>query len=241
MTAYAASSEAADLLLPPLFSGLRLAAPEAVFAEALRRAGPDEAGLLVHAESDRALALAVVLAPEEPLRTARRAFLAGMAALAEAVGTHAPPEKAVRFGWPDSLHFNEARLGGGRLAWPEGCAEEAVPDWLVFGAMLIAGKADDGDPGLTPDSTSIADEGFEIASRDVILESFARYLMKFFAVWAEDGFEPVARRYLRYLGGDSATLSPEGDLRAAGGATEPLMPALRAPSWLDPLTGRPRL
>jgi hypothetical protein len=36
---------------------------------------------------------------------------------------------------------DRARLGGGRLAWPESCGEDAVPDWLVFSGMLIAAQS----------------------------------------------------------------------------------------------------
>ncbi len=156
----------ADLVLPPAFTGLLAASAVDVHDEACRLAQEGaEAGTLLLAESGGTLALAVVLAPDEPLGGARRALFAGMWALIEAIGGFGPPEIPVVVSWPDTLHFNEARLAGGRLGWPEGCTDETVPDWLVFSASLIASKRHAGDPGLTPDSTSLEEEGFRPTSR----------------------------------------------------------------------------
>ena len=57
----------------------------------------------------------VVLEPDEPLRTARRAFYAGMNALADALLVHAPPEKPIAIDWPDALRVDGGLVGGGRL------------------------------------------------------------------------------------------------------------------------------
>ncbi|HEX8416556.1 MAG TPA: biotin/lipoate--protein ligase family protein, partial [Methylobacterium sp.] len=178
--------------------------PDDAFAHACRIAGPDTTGTLVFVARDDVIDLAVVLAPEEPLSSARRAFFAGMVALAEAIGAQAPPQIPVVIAWPDTLMFNGARLGGGRLGWPKDCAEDAVPDWLVFAGMVIASKSGAGDPGLTPDSTSLEEEAFPADGRAEIVESFARNLMKAFEVWEQEGFDAVAGRYLRHVpaGGD---------------------------------------
>ena len=82
-----------------------------------------------------------------------------------------------------------------------------------------------------------------------ILESFARHLMVGFDLRAEAGFAPVADRYLARLTrdrvGDRRAIDPAGDLLVADpgrpGAPErrPLLPALAAPTWRDPATGRP--
>ncbi|MCJ2080927.1 biotin/lipoate--protein ligase family protein, partial [Methylobacterium sp. J-090] len=161
MTSLSATDPAA-LVLPPAFTGLRAPATDDAFthARALAEEGAgDAAGTLVVVEREDVLDLAVILAPGEPLASARRAFLLGMAALVDAVGTHGPPEMPITLVWPDELRFDGARLGGGRLDWPKDCAEEAVPDWLVFSAMVIVSKSHLGDPGLTPDSTALDEEG----------------------------------------------------------------------------------
>ena len=231
-----------SFVLPPLFTSVAASSPRAVFAQACALAGPEAVGTLVSADDGRDLAFAVVLAPAEPLRTARRAFLVCMNALADAIGALSPPEKAVRFDWPDVIRFDEAVLGGGRLAWPADCAEDAVPDWLVFGATLIVSKRHAGDPGLTPDSTSIEEEGFEVEDRRSFMTSSAQFLMKSFEIWAEDGFAPLADAYLSRLAGDTAPrgITETGDC-IAGDRILPLRSALEAIAWLDPATGSPRL
>ncbi|GJE69089.1 hypothetical protein CHKEEEPN_0612 [Methylorubrum podarium] len=240
----------APLVLPPAFTGLVTAGSPGAAGQACRLAetGEAEAGTLLMEERDDVIALAVVLAPTEPLATARRAFFVGMQALADAVGTFGPPEIPVTFLWPDTLSFNSARLGGGALHWPQGCGEGETPDWLVFSAMLIASKRDAGDPGLTPDSTSLEEEGFPKDLREALVESFARHLTKAFEIWSEDGAARSTGRYLARLAlppGVRATIEPNGDARLvhADGRSEslPLLPALAAPSWRDPSTGRVRL
>ena len=66
--------------------------------------------------------------------------------------------------------------------------------------------------------------------------------------WQEAGFAPIAKKYIAKLKPESGVhrdISENGDLdvRRAGKLVErrELMPALKAPSWLDPKTGGPRL
>ena len=236
----------AGLILPPGFSGLTVAGDAHAAACRLAGAGEAEAATLVLGSRVDLLDLAVVLAPDEPLRTARRAFFAGMAALADAVGIFGPPEIPVRIVWPGTLTFNGARLGGGRLGWPDRCAEEAVPDWLVFSATLIVSKAAAGDPGLTPESTALDEEGFPPDLHGPVAESFARHLTKAFEVWREDGFDRLAARYLGRLEDERRGLALDGDearlVRADGSAERvPLVTALLAPAWRDAGTGGVRL
>lgn len=249
MTAPSATAPAA-LVLPPAFTGLRVPATEDAFSRARGLAetdGGDAAGTLVLVEREDLLDLAVVLAPGEPLASARRAFLLGMVALVDAVGTYGPPEMPITLVWPDEMRFDGARLGGGRLAWPQACAEDAVPDWLVFSAMLIVSKAHAGDPGLTPDSTALDEEGFGPGIRLALVESVARNLMKAFATWAEDGFDAIGARYLAHLPaavGARAGIDANGDaLLDRGGTVErlPLAACLTEPAWRDPVTRAVRL
>ena len=240
----------ADLVLPPAFTGLLAEPASDVHAQACRLAREGaEAGTLLLGESGGTVSLAVLLAPDEPLAGARRALFAGMWALAEAIGGFGPPEIPVVVFWPDTLHFNQARLGGGRLGWPEGCGEGEVPDWLVFSASVIASKRHAGDPGLTPESTSLEEEGFPADLARPLAESFARFLTKAFEIWTEDGFQHLAGRYLDHLAlpphAREAQIVEDGGLRLtfAPGVTEdrPLLPALAQPAWRDPETGTVRL
>jgi hypothetical protein len=235
------------LMLPPAFTGVVARTPDDAFSHACRIAGPEAAGTLVWIRREDVIDFAVVLAPDEPLVSARRAFFAGMVALADAVGAHAPPEIPVLFDWPDTLTFNGARMGGGRLGWPKGCGEDSVPEWLVFSGMLIASKRGSGDPGLTPDSTSLEEEGFAEVAPSELIESFARNLMKAFEVWQEDGFDVIAERYLAHTPmkeGERGRIAETGDAAIVADGRErrlPLVPGLEAAAWRDPATGTPRL
>ena len=84
------------------------------------------AGTLVYVGRFDLAEFALVLEPEEPLRAARRAFYAGMAALADALAATAPPETAINIEWPDALYVNWGLVGGGRLAWPKRAREDEV-------------------------------------------------------------------------------------------------------------------
>ena len=110
---------APELTLPPPFTaGARCARwatpsrmPQAIAAEA-------GAGTLVHVGRFDLAEFAVVLEPDEPLRSARRAFYAGMAALADALTAHAPPETADqhRMAGRDSRQWRPGRRRAARLA-----------------------------------------------------------------------------------------------------------------------------
>ena len=249
MPARAVRSSTVDLDLPPPYSLVRLRERGDAFAEACRLGLTRGAGSFVHVGRFDVLEFAVVLEPEEPLAGARRAFFAGMVALADAVAAFAPAEKPIRFDWPDAMRLDGALVGGGRLGWPTDCAEDAVPDWLVFSAMLTASLRRFPDPGVFPDATSLEEE--QIEDGRAVIESFARHLMLAFDAWGEDGFDAVATAYLARLererAGDSVRLASNGDLlvrneaRPASVERRPLLPALEAPSWLDRDRCAPRL
>ena len=107
----------------PARGGRRLRACQSIAAE-------HGAGTLVYVGRFDLAEFAVVLEPDEPLRIARRAFYAGMAALADALIAHAQPETAITIDWPDSISVNHGLVGGGRLAWPNGTARtRRRPGW----------------------------------------------------------------------------------------------------------------
>src|SRR6266853_978218 len=87
--------------LPPPFHLVTLREVGDAFAHACAIAAKEGAGTLVHVGRFDLAEFAVVLEPDEPLRTARRAFYAGCVALADALIVHAPPEKTLDFVWPD--------------------------------------------------------------------------------------------------------------------------------------------
>jgi biotin-(acetyl-CoA carboxylase) ligase len=247
MPALAATSTTPTLTLPPAYTLVSLREHADAYAHACRIAGEAGAGTFVWVRRFDVLEFAVVLEPEEPLASARRAVFAGMAAMAEGLATYAPPEKPIAFAWPTTLQFDGARIGGGRLGWPGDCGEDGVPEWLVFSGMVLASTGTER-PGDHPDVTWLEEEGFDPAQNHAILESFARHLMLLFDSWTEAGFNAVADRYLARLprdGGEGRRgIDGNGDLLIhRSGVLErvALLPGLEAASRYDPSTRLPRL
>jgi biotin-(acetyl-CoA carboxylase) ligase len=248
MPARRGAAAPSELALPPPFSQIRLRELGDAFAHATSIAAERGAGTLVYVGRFDLAEFAVVLEPDEPLVHARRAFHACMAALTDALIVHAEPETHLVIGWPDSISVNGGLVGGGRLAWPEGCAENEVPDWLVFGAMIRTNAIVAVEAGLNPHVTSLAEEGFSEFTPDRLMESFARNLMVGLDAWQEQGFGAVARTYIERLPRESGlrrSIDDNGDLliqRVANSEVErmPILPQLKTPSWFDPETKVPR-
>jgi biotin-(acetyl-CoA carboxylase) ligase len=238
----------APLDLPPVYRLVTLREVGDAFAHAQTIAAEEGAGTLVYVGRFDLAEFAVVLEPDEPLRTARRAFYAGCAALADALSVFAPPEKPITFAWPDAVQVDRGLVGGVRLAWPKGADENAPADWLVFGAMIRTVAMGEEEAGLHPLTAALADEGFDDASSERLVESFARHLMANLDAWNEGGFAEIAKRYLPRLAAEKGVrrdIDENGDLlvRRTGSKEverRALVPALAVPSWLDPQTGGPR-
>ncbi|MDG3041265.1 biotin/lipoate--protein ligase family protein [Roseicyclus marinus] len=226
------------LHLPPPFTPHRTENRD-VLAAAVALAPSEGAGTLVLHQSAGLLAFAVVLEPEQKLVEAQLAFLLGMTALGDALAAHCPPDRPVRLNWPDEVLFDGARIGGGRFAIAPGTAEDAVPDWMVFAAELIADRHHIAEPGSYPDSTSLFEEGFDPA--EDIVSTFASYMMLYFDRWAHDGFAAVSNRFLmrvdppllrgvrRIEGDQMMEITPSG----GGRRLPPLREALAVQGWRD--------
>jgi hypothetical protein len=242
------SSDRPELDLPPAFRLVALRELGDAMAHARDIASEAGAGTLVWVRRFDVAEFAVVLEPGEPLKTARRAMYAGMAALAEALVVQAPPERPLDFDWPDAVRIDGALVGGGALAWPKNCREEDEPDWLVFSAIVRTAMMRAGEAGFRPLLGSLDELGFEGAEPAAIVGDFARHLMALFNDWRDVGFERVARRWLTRFprqAGRRAAIDDNGDLLVySGAATRPserrvLREALASASWRDPQTGMP--
>jgi hypothetical protein len=239
---------APGLDLPPPFRAVALGEVGGAFAHAMRIAADAGAGTLVHVGRFDLAEFAVVLEPDEPLRTARRTLYAGLSALGDALAVHAPPEMPISFIWPDAVRIGGGLVGGARLAWPARADEDAPPLWLVFGAVIRTVAMGGQESGLRPLSAALDEEGFDLDSNRLI-ETFARHLMVVIDAWQQDGFGEVARGYLSRVApekGVQRDIDDNGDLlvRRVGKKVverRPLMPALATPSWLDRATGEPLL
>jgi biotin-(acetyl-CoA carboxylase) ligase len=216
--------------LPPGFTVHAMRDGGDAFAQAcdVARAGADPA-TLVWGERAGLLDLAVVLAPDDAAALARRAVIAGMAALADALVVAAPPEKPIAIRWPATLLVAGAVAGGGRVALADAAAD-AVPDWLVFGATLRLAWQDGAEPGLTPDRTALAEEDFEDIAPAHLVGSFARHLLYNVDAWQARGFAAVAASYAKRLAPPGRVLD-SGDLHQG---KYPLAAALMRPDFFAP-------
>lgn len=239
-----------QLDLPPGYMLVPLREYGDAFVHGCGIAAEAGAGTLVWVRRYDLVEFAVVLEPDEPLKSARRAFFAGMNAIADAIAAHCPPERQVGFGWPDSIIFDGGLLGGGRLGWPEDCGEDEVPRWLVFGVILRAADMADIEESIAAGSVALLREGFEMVETEAIVGSFARHLMTAFDLWSERGFDPVARDYLARLSGGNAGerrgIDLNGDLLTKTGTNaQPmrsgLVDSLRKVAWYDPEYRAPKL
>jgi biotin-(acetyl-CoA carboxylase) ligase len=236
--------------LPPGYTLVALRELGDAFTRACEVAAEAGAGTLVWVRRYDLVEFAVVLEPDEPLKSARRAFFAGMNALADAIAAHCPPEREVTFDWPDAIRFDAGLLGGGRLGWPAECTEGDIPEWLVFGVILRAADMAHVPEVQAASGASLLSEGFEMVDTDAIIESFSRHLMTAFDRWKERGFEAIARDYLERLpkhkAGEIRGIDVNGDLlvgKPAGGATperSSLVDALRRAAWYDPQARGPK-
>ena len=254
---------APTLDLPPPFRLVTLREVGDAMAHATEIAAEEGAGTLVYVGRFDLAEFAVVLEPDEPLWTARRAIYAGSAALADALAVYAPPEKPINFDWPDAVRVDGGLVGGVRLEWPIGADENEPAPWLVFGAMIRTVALGEEEPGLRPLSAALEDEGFDGLGSGQLVESFARHLMSAIDSWHDKGFGEVAKNYLARLapptppspasgggmggggGGVRREIDENGDLLVHRMAVkEPvrhsLISALSRASWLDPETGGPR-
>jgi hypothetical protein len=243
------SAFAPVLDLPPLFTLVTLREGGDAFRHAVGIAAEAGAGTLVYVGRFDLAEFAVVLEPDEPLQTARRAFYVCMTALSDALIAYAPPEKLVTVDWPDAIRIDGGLVGGGRLAWPQATPEDETPPWLVFGAMIRTVSMTGEEPGVHPLASALEQEGFGDVGAAQVTESFARHLMAANHSWQSEGFDAVARAFLQRLPrepGVGRQIDDCGDLliRQAGDAISgrrSLPAALTVPSWLDPQSGGPRL
>ena len=247
-TARSQAHIASELVLPPPFCAVRLREVGDAFTHAISVAGELGAGTLVYVGRFDLAEFAVVLEPDETLISARRAFYAGMTALADALAAHAQPETSIVIDWPDSILINQGLVGGGRLAWPQDVSDNEVPPWLVFGGMIRTVSMTEAEPGLNPLVTALEEEGFTDLMSAHLVESFARHFMVAVDAWQESGFAAVAKSYLERMSRDPGLrrqIDGNGDLlvRRAGETDAmrlKLLPRLGQPEWFDPAARGPR-
>lgn len=234
---------------PPLVTPVRLREREDALEHARRHAADAGAGTLFHVGRFDQIEFALVLEPDAPLVAARRVIFAGMNALAETIAADSPPERDVSFTYPGGVHFDDGLVGGARLAWPEGCGEDEVPEWLVFAAMVRTGGFQELGFRLDPSGTTLEEAGFDSVDPEAFAARFCRHFMTEIDEWLEKGFTGLGQRYLSRLpksGTDGMRgIDRNGDLMVhpkGGGAEQrtAFLPALAEAFWFDPASGSVR-
>src|SRR5260370_10435156 len=86
-------------------------------------------------------------------------------------------------------------VGGARLGWPEEANEDEPPDWLIFGAMIRTVAMGDVEPGVSPLSSALYEEGFDDLDCGRLVESFSSHLMAAPDACQRHGFDEVAKAY----------------------------------------------
>ena len=224
------------LTLPPAYRLVRRGGGRRP-RRACRIAAEEGAGAFVWAGRPAVLDFAVVLEPDEPLVSRPPRGLRRHGGDRRCARRLRAAREAHHLRVPDDGPFDGAGSAAGASAWPEGCAEDAVPDRLVFSGMLLA------EPGAGPIPAPIrtrpgSRRRDSIRPSAGVVASFARHLMVAFDGWAEGGFKAVADAYLARL--------PRRRARAAAGSTKtgiscstakgglervPLLPGLLETAW----------
>ena len=120
--------------------------------------------------------------------------------------------------WPGTALVNGGECGSVRLAAPPGAAEDAVPDWLVVGMELRLAFPTGYEPGHAPDTTALAEEGFEGVGPADLTAAWARHLMAGLDEWQARGPQRVAERFLARLLDEAGTPELRRGIDPATGA-----------------------
>lgn len=178
------------LIFPPLMSGEASPAPGGAMAHAVRRARDGcDAGLVSYAIDAQTVQVALVFAPEVPLRQAMVMLPLCAVGVQNALGALAPPELAVHLEWQGGIRVNGARCG--QIEAVSATRDpDAVPDWLVVGWQIPLVPETE-DTGLTPDQTTLRCEGCGDLSPALLIEAWARHTLNWITRWEDGGAAPV--------------------------------------------------
>ena len=138
------------------------------------------------------LATTLLLMPQG-VQVAQLSFAAALA-VSEMVAAFAPGA-AIAVKWPNDVLAEGRKIAGILL--------EAGPGWLAVGMGVNLAAAPD---GTEFPATSMADLGVTPPSPDAALTVIADRFAHWYAVWVEDGFEPLRTAWLARAGGLGAPI-----------------------------------
>lgn len=177
-------------LLPPAYTLVMVDRERDPVAHARARGMHEvEDGLVVIADREDRLALALLLEPDRDRASTLLTFYAHADAAADVLAAHLPPLLPVTLAWPGWILVDGGRIGRLRLVLAEDRAGEP-PAWLVLGLELeLAGRPTE--PGERPDRTSLAELGAGDLSTTLLAESWSRHFLAWLERLEREGFEPV--------------------------------------------------
>lgn len=201
-----------DPTFPPLLKGSRVDGALDPFTKACAQAalGGDPGQVFYKITADY-LRAAITFAPEVPLEEAMAMLPACGVGFQNALGALAPPEVAVHLDWSGGITVNGAHCGRLRAAAATRDPHEE-PEWLVIGLEVPLIPQSD-DPGLTPDQTSLFDEGCVEVDPVRLIESWSRHTLVWINRWSDDGVQPLHaewRGLARNLGEDIEIMGKSG-------------------------------
>ena len=196
------------LSFPPLFQGLATAGADPFYVACSEARTGCDAGLVAYDMAPDRLRAAIVFAPEVSLEDAMIMLPICGIGFQNALGALAPPEVGVHLEWGGGIRVNGGQCGTLKAAaTPANPAEE--PDWLVIG-LEVHLWSDTSDTGLTPDVTSLYDEGCAEVEAPGLLEAWVRHTLVWINRWSEDGVKPLHAEWLGLAHGLKDPISSAG-------------------------------
>ncbi|WP_425050268.1 DUF4444 domain-containing protein [Psychromarinibacter sp. S121] len=196
-----------DLSFPPLFTGEAVTGDPFTAARARAAEGCD-AGLITYRPAPDRLEAAIVFAPEVPLADAVLALPVCGIGFQNALGALAPPSVGVYLDWDGGIRVNGGLCGRLRMA-AETADPDTVPGWLVIGLDLTVLDATE-DPGETPDTTALYNEGCGDIELPQLLEAWARHTLVWLGRWEDEGAGPVHREWTGIAHGIEEQVTQDG-------------------------------
>ncbi len=199
-------------IFPPLLSGQAVTGQIDPFEKAISLAtlGCD-AGTIVYNIGNDVLRAAFIFAPEVALEKACAMMIACGIGYSNALGALAPPEVGVHLDWHGGILVNAGLCGGLKMAASDN-DPTATPDWLVVGLTVPLFPAND-EGGLTPDQTTLFQEGCVEVDPVELLESWSRHTLVWINRWTDEGPAPLHAewRSKAYAMGDKVTTIVDGN------------------------------
>lgn len=138
------------------------------------------------------LFMSVLLSPDKPLAQCTQLSFVTSVAAAETLTEILPNPEKITCKWPNDILFDGKKLGGILLesfAGPDG------RQWVVVGIGI---NIDSFPEHVLFPATCLKDAGVELISAKIVLSRLVYHFIQRYDGWAEKGFKPIARDWLKH-------------------------------------------